>query len=230
MALYVLQPGAVALGQFDFLDTDLTNVVGGQIGVFTETTRVNTSTETAAYDVFDGYVADAVDTGTPTASRPVLRLADNGSGDRAQPHYLLDDGNEAAYGSLYGATTTMYNVTGTRLGPHSATASGKVTAWASAGTFEVSLTALDSDVIPVSTGTGTDPNLYDTPLPGATLYRGDATAQLTRVTTSSDEIAAFIELKDGGGSLVTTPGRLVGAAESFDRITIHYFGAQHNVG
>lgn len=229
MALYVLQPGVQPLGQFDFLDADLPNVSGGQLGMFTETTsRANTATETAAYDVFDGYVADLIDAGTPTASRPVMRLADNGSGDRDAPHYLLDDGNEAAYGTLYGeviGTPVGLATTGTRLGPHTALASGKVTAWHTAGVYAVTLDVLDTDVIPQSTGTGTDPNLWDTPLPGALLYRGDSTAQLTRTTTSTDRIATFIELSAGGGSLVTTPGRLVGAAEAFDRIVIYYLGA-----
>ena len=225
--LYILQPGLQPLGQFDCLDTDLANVIGGQLGIFDETSRVNTAAEKAAYDVFDGYVADLVDAGTPTASRPVLRLADTATVDRDQPQYLLDDGNEAGYGSLFGeviGSPVGLTTTGTRLGPHTATGSGKVTAWDKPGLYAVSLTALDADVIPQSTGAGTDPNLFDTPLPGALLYRGDATAQLTRVTTSTDRIATFIELSAGGGSLVTTPGRLVGAAEAFDRIVINYLG------
>ena len=69
MALYILQPGLQPLGQFDFLDTDLDNVVGGELGTWDEAGRANTSTEKAAADVLDGYVADLVDVGTAAASR-----------------------------------------------------------------------------------------------------------------------------------------------------------------
>ena len=100
MALYVLQPGLTPLGQFDFLDTDLANVLGGDLGVWAEASRTITTTEKAAQDVLDGYVADQVDAGSPTASRPVLQLGDGTDGITA--HYLLDDGS-LNYGTLFGS-------------------------------------------------------------------------------------------------------------------------------
>jgi hypothetical protein len=222
MTLYLLEPGLQPLGQFDFLDTDLPNVLGGDFGVWAEASRTLTSTEKAAQDVLDGYVADQVDAGDPTASRPVLQLADGSDG--AVARYLLDDGT-AGYGTLFGSligNPVGLEVTGTALGPHTAQASGKVTAWDKPGLYAVSTDALDSDVLGGA-------NLNDTPLPGESLYCGAATAQLTRVDGGLGyKVAVFVELR-GSGSLVTTPGRLVGATEAFDRIVIQYLGAMHSV-
>jgi len=221
MALYVLQPGLTPLGQFDFLDTDLANVLGGELAVWGEASRTITSTEKAASDVLDGYVADQVDAGTPDASRPVLQLGDGTDGVVA--HYLTDDGS-ANYGTLFGnliGNPVGLATTGTALGPHSAQASGKVTVHNMAGMYAVSTDALDADVLGGA-------NLNDTPLPGGVLYRGAATAQLTRTAVTGYQAALFIELR-GDGSLVTTPGRLVGATEAFDRIVINFLGATHNV-
>lgn len=221
MALYVLQPGLTPLGQFDFLDTDLGNVLGGDLGVWGEASRVITTTEKAAQDVLDGYVADLVDAGDSTASRPVLQLGDGTDGTVA--HYLLDDGT-AGYGTLFGeliGNPVGLATTGTALGPHTAQASGKVTAHSMAGMYAVSTDALDADVIGAT-------NLNDTPLPGELLYRGAATAQLTRVVVGGSQAALFVELR-GDGSLVTTPGRLVGAAEAFDRVVVNYLGSTHNI-
>ena len=223
MALYILQPGLQPLGQFDFLDTDLTSVLGGDLGVWSEQGRANTSTERAAQDVFDGYVADQVDAGTPTASRPVIQLGDGTDGQVA--HYLLDDGI-ANYGTLFGnliGNPMGLEVTGTALGPHTSQASGKVTLWDKPGLYAVSTDALDADVVNHAAG-----NLWDTPLPGGLLYRGAATAQLTRTVVSGTKAAMFVEVR-AESSLVTTPARLVGATEAFDRIVIHFLGATHNL-
>lgn len=224
MALYILQPGLQPLGQFDFLDTDMASVLGGDFGVFAETAgRANTAAERAAQDVFDGYVADLVSSGTPDASRPLLQLADGADG--AVARYLLDDGI-LNYGTLFGsvlAGPVGLETTGTALGPHSATGSGKVTAWGSPGMYAVSTDALDDDVL------GVGGNLNDTPLPGESLYCGSGTAQLTRTDAGAGyKVAVFVELR-GNGSLVTTPARLVGATEAFDRIVIQYLGAMHSV-
>ena len=225
MTLYILQPGLQPLGQFDFLDTDLASVTGGQFGVFSETNRANTSTEKAAADVFDGYVNDQIDAGTDSATRPVLQLADGTDG--AVPRYLLDEG-VAGYGTLFGeliGNPVGLTVTGTALGPNTAQGSGKVTAWSLPGLFAVSLDACDADVVPTTAGT----NQYDTPLPGESLYCGAATAQLTRTDAGLGyKVAAFVELT-GNGSLVNTPNRLVGATETLDRVVIQYLGAMHSV-
>lgn len=222
MALFLLNPGLQPLGDFDCLDTDQSSILGGEVMTLDEASRTITTTEKAAYDVLDGYVADEVDTGTPTATRVVARIADETS-ETYDVFYLSDDGT-AFYGVMFGSvigSPAGLSTTGTNLGPHTQSGSGKVTLWDKPGLYGVSLTALASDVVPTSSG-----NLYDTPLPGQLLYRSTA-GRLTRSAGTSDKVAQFVELTDAG-SLVTTPARLVGAAEVFDRIKIQYLGATHN--
>lgn len=214
MALYLLQPGLNPLGDFDFDEVDLPNVVGGDLGTLDEAARANTLTEKAAADVFDGYVAD----GSSVATRPILRLADSASETR-KLFYLLDDG-KAGYGVMFGSvigTPVGLSTTGTNLGPHTAAGSGKVTAWDKPGLYAVSRDAVLADLS----------DLTDTPLPGALLYRGPTSAKLSSLADTGDKVAMFVEMASNG-SLVTTPGRLVGASESFDRIVIQYLGATHN--
>jgi hypothetical protein len=236
MALYLLQPGIDPLGHFDFLDTDIASVLGGEVAVLDEASRTNTATEKAAQDVLDGYVADLVSSGDPAASRPLARLADGYStvfldatkgNIRVEPRkmfYLTDDGT-ANYGTLFGELignpVGLLTSGGPQLGPHTAQGSGKVTLWDKPGLYAVSTDAV-TDALNPATG-----NLNDTPLPGATLYREHNTGRLTADSVTGDKVATFVELNDGG-SLVTTPARLVGAAEVFDRLVIQYLGATVN--
>lgn len=223
MALFLYQPGIQPLGDFDCLDTDQSSVLGGEVMVLDEASRTVSTTEKAAYDVYDGYIADAVSEGTPTATRVVARIADEAS-ETYDVFYLSDDGTThygVMFGSVIGGPVGLAT-TGTNLGPHTTTGSGKVTLWDKPGLYGVSLDALSDDVVPTTSG-----NLYDTPLPGTVLYRETLTGKLCRASGTSDKIAAFVELTSNG-SLVTTPAKLVGAAEVFDRIKIQFFGAQHN--
>jgi len=229
MALFILQPGLQPLGQFDFDDTDLPNVLGGEVGTLDEASRTKSTTNKGAVDAFDGYVADAVDAGTVTAYHPVLRIADTSSETR-KLFYLLDDGKKyygTMFGELIGAPVGQ-TFTSTNQGPHTAQGSGKVTAWDKPGLYAVSLDAVSTDW--AAQGGSVSVNLNDTPFPGDLLYRGALTGKLTGNSTgigSTDKIALFVEIS-GNGSLVTSPARLVGASEIFDRITIQYLGATHN--
>src|SRR5210317_284134 len=120
MALYVLQPGLQPLGQFDFLDTDQASVLGGEIAVWDEASRTNTSTEKAAADARDGYAADQIDVGTPDASRPILRLGDSGATDDNVAMYLIDEGT-TNYGTYFGeviGNPVGLTFTSSNLGPH----------------------------------------------------------------------------------------------------------------
>lgn len=223
MALFLLNSGIQPLGDFDVLDTDAGNILGGEVMILDEASRLNTSSEKAAADIFDGYVADGIDTGVATATRVIARIADESS-ETFKVFYLADEGT-THYGVLFGTvigTPAGLKTTGTNLGPHTTSGSGKVTLYDKPGLYAVSLDVLSADVVPTASG-----NLYDTPLPGTVLYREASTGKLCRATGSTDKIASFVELS-GNGSLVTTPGRLVGAAESFDRIKIQFFGAHHN--
>jgi len=213
MALFLLQPGLHPLGDFDLLDTDASSVVGGEVMTLDEASRVNTSTEKAAYDVFDGYVAD----GSSAATRVVARIADETS-ETYKAFYLSDDGTThygVMFGSVIGSPIGL-STTGTNLGPHTTAGSGKVTLWDKPGLYAVSLDAVETALS----------DLTDTPLPGAILYRY-TTGKLTSLADTGDKIALYVE-HTSNGSLVNTPGKLVGAAETFDRIKIQYLGATHN--
>lgn len=221
MALFILTPGIQPLGDFDCLDTDAGNILGGEVMVLGEASRTVTTTEKGAKDVFDGYIADAVSEGSPTATRVVAKIAVDAA-STYKLFYLADEG-KAYYGVMFGSvigSPVGQSTTGTNLGPHTTAGSGKVTLWDKPGLYAVSLDALDSGVVPTTSG-----NLYDTPLPGELLYRSTV-GKLTR--TSGDKIAAFIELTSNG-ALVTTPSRLVGASEVFDRVKIQFLGAGANI-
>jgi hypothetical protein len=213
MALFILQPGIQPLGDFDVLDTDASSVVGGEVMTLDEAARAVSSTEKAAADVFDGYVAD----GSSVATRVVARIADETS-ETYKAFYLADDGT-THYGVLFGSvigSPVGLSTTGTNLGPHTMSGSGKVTLWDKPGLYAVSTDAVEDALS----------DLTDTPLPGAILYRY-TTGKLTSLADTGDKIALYVE-HTSNGALVNTPGRLVGAAETFDRIKIQYLGAGHN--
>lgn len=229
MALFILQPGIQPLGDFDALDTDAGNILGGEVMVLDEASRSVTSTEKAASDVFDGYVADEV---TEATTRVVARIADEAT-ETYDIFYLGDEGKSdygVLFGTVVGSPTGLSTTGGTNLGPHTTSGSGKVTLWDKEGLYAISLDALSNDVVPTSTywdGTGSQPIYYDTPLPGTVLYRETLTGKLARASGTSDKIAAFVELADSG-TLVKTPARLVGATATYDRVKVQYFGSHHN--
>lgn len=229
MALYILQPGIQPLGQFDVLDTDQANVVGGLIGTWDEAARANSASETAAADVLDGYVADGIDAGDATGSRPVIRIADSSASDDSKAFYLLDDGI-AGYGTLFGSVVSMLDPVGAAVGPHTSLASGKVTCWDKPGLYAVSFEACHSAP---STQNGALSSGTDTPLPGELLYRHQSTGKIARAATAggtvaSNKVGVYIE-HGNSGSLVTTPGKLVGATEAWDRIVFQFLGSDKNI-
>lgn len=213
MALFLLTPASTPLGDFDCLDTDQASILGGEVMTLDEASRTVTSSEKAAYDVLDGYVAD----GSSVATRVVARLADDAS-ETYKAFYLSDDGTShygVMFGSVIGGPVGLATV-GTNLGPHTQSGSGKVTLWHQPGLYAVSLDAIETALS----------DLTDTPLPGALLYRSTG-GRLTSLADTGDKVGLYVEHTDRG-SLVTTPARLVGAAEVFDRIKFQYLGATHN--
>jgi len=209
MALFLLNPGITPLGDFDVLDTDQSSILGGEVMTLDEAARANSSTVKAAADVLDGYVAD----GASAATRVIARIADETS-ETYKAFYLSDDGTThygVMFGSVIGGPVGLAT-TGTNLGPHTSTGSGKVTLWDKPGLYAVSTDAVEDALS----------DLTDTPLPGAYLYRY-TTGKLTSLADTGDKVALYVE-HASNGSLVTTPGRLVGASESFDRIKIQFLG------
>jgi len=138
MALKILQAGIEPLGQFDALDAQATSVLGGEVAGFTYVS-ITAGTDNAAYDVSDGYVAQA--NTRPAATTTLV------SGMR--PLFLVDEGT-AGYGTLFGeivGSAVGKTVTGgTALGPHTAEGSGKWTLWGKPGLYSVTLNAVDTTV------------------------------------------------------------------------------------
>lgn len=209
MALKVLNPGTVApIGQFDCVDGVLSSIKGGEVATLTGVTYQGS--DVAAADAADGY------TGTNSKTRPAVTTSiGTGAGG---PYFLTDDGI-AHYGTLFGSVvggSTGQSVAGTALGPHTATASGKVTLWGAPGLYAATLDAVDSATlapsIAISVGaalTATSAGLLGTGGTG----NGGAT------------MARFVEFATDG-SLVKTPNSLAGALvpSSFSQVVFYWLG------
>lgn len=217
MALELLQSGINPIGQYDGYDLIATTVKGGEVATLI---GVALASDRAAYDAsgVDGYV------GTSVRTRPVVTtLLAAGS----RPLYLVDDGlvgygtalgsviggvgGQQTYANFTGAPGVQY---GTLLGPHTATGSGKLTLWATPGTFAVTLDAVDTNAT-----TGLQPT-NPTLAVGDALYATAAGLLTPNETASFDgsgqtPVARFINFKSHkGSSLVTTPVFLVSAQNS----------------
>jgi hypothetical protein len=215
MALKVLQPGLMPLGQFDVADSD-PQILGGEIGTLTALDRVISAGEKAASDVLDGY--------TNISANKRAAITSTLSGNGMRPLWLLDEGTKG-YGTLFGqviGTPAGLSTTGTNLGPHTAAASGKVTAWDKPGIYAVSLDAVDTHptlgLLPTNTILA----------PGVPIFP-QATGKLTPTASraaggaiGADIVARFVEFETTAVSLVRTPASLVGAAEVFEHVVISY--------
>lgn len=215
MALRILQPSVQPLGQFDFADGYLLSVKGGEVCTLCALPRANTATEMAAADVFDGY------TNYSQLMRAGLTL--NIAVKTARPLWLTDDGT-TGYGTLFGqviGTPVGLSTTGTNLGPHTAAASGKVTAWDKPGLYAVTLDATDQHATlglqPGCTALVPQKQLYPTILGLLTPTQGRS------VGADGPTVARFVEFETTARSLVRTPASLVGAAEMFEHAVISYY-------
>jgi len=219
MALFPRYPDMQPIGEMDLLDTELGSILGGEVVTLTTATRLNSATESAAADVLDGYLLDAL---LPFANRPAVQRA---STVAELPLYLVDDGL-AGYGTLFGeaiGTPAGLSTTGTNLGPHSSAASGKVTLWKPDGRYHVTVNAAAGDFVSAAPVAGFTPGQvlgFGTGADQGKLAHG-ACANLL----ANSGVGHFIELaSERGGSLVTTPNRLVGATELFNRLEIDFHG------
>lgn len=220
MALFPLQPGIQPLGQFDVLDSQLTSIKGGEVMTFASASRVNTASEKAAADVLDGYDYDS--TGTGLGGRAVAQLAATAA---EYPLALADDGNSPDYltyfGQVVGGPVGLSTTGGTKLGPHTAEGSGKVTLWDKPGLFAVTVDALAATFVSSLPSTGLAPGSTLGFTAAGLLAHGSSSA------VSSTGCATFLEF-ESSPSLVTTPGRLVSAAEQFTRAKVWFHGGLGN--
>jgi hypothetical protein len=187
-------------GEYDALDSELTVVKGGEVCSFTQVAFPG-SDEYAA-DVGDGYF------GVNTFKRPALTVT-LVSGMR--PLGLVDEGVDQ-YGTYLGRVSggqVGKQINGALLGPHTATGSGKWTAWFQNGSYLVSLDAVDQHPT-----TGLQPT-NTTIKQGDPLYATTA-GLLTPDVGSAFEavvVARFITFRTAG-SLVKTPNSLKSAQNS----------------
>ena len=208
MALKLLSPGLNPLGMFDGLDADYLNVKGGEVLQFTSVTSAGS--DKAAKDAFDGYVNTS-----SAAHRPALKLATSESA----PIFLADDG-VAGYGTLFGTVVGGISgqvTSGSALGPHTATASGKLTAWDKPGLYAVSLDACDLDAAdglqPTNVGLAVGDALrFWKAASGVRATKGMLTPD-SGGSISSKVAGYFVEFATNG-SLVNTPNYLVAALNS----------------
>ena len=202
MALKLLQPGFVPLGQFDLEDDD--TVRGGYV-VLAE-----------AQDMTDGYAADIKNISTPrcqfsvgaAADDTVWGLADDGSTAAASAGYgtLFGTaiGGTAGQGTGQGSLTTRGAVV---LGPATTLASGKVTVWTQPGLYGIS----DDSLTTTSMGT-----VGGTVLSNSSGVLAVATGAGVGVTLG----------KANDSSLVSTTKTAAGATAGTEYYAIYSFGPQ----
>jgi hypothetical protein len=205
MALEIVQPGGMPLGQFDGADGIYLTVKGGEVATIKGVTKTSDS---QAYT--DGYVGLT----RPVATTSLI------PGDR--PLMLVDDGIYG-YGTMFGsviggiAGQISYGVnssSATQLGPHTAAGSGKLTLWDKAGTYAITLDAVDT-----ATQTGLQPTNSTLKI-GSALYAKNNGVITPNSSLNFDSdgyatIGRFLNFESyKGGSLVTTPVTLVTAALS----------------
>jgi len=216
MALKVLYPGTPPIGQFDFEDGYLSSVKGGEICTLVALSIANTATEQSAADAKDGY--------TNYSQKKRVGLTLNVAAYTARPLWLTDDGT-TGYGTLFGQVIGVpagLATTGTNLGPHTAAASGKVTAWDKPGIYGVTLDAVDltsAGLQPSNTSLVPQSKIYPTIL-------GLLTPTYTRAvgasSTNSPVVARFLEFETTARSLVKTPASLVGGTVAWEHAVISY--------
>lgn len=222
MALIPLHPGVQPYGEFDIVDTEMSSILGGEVMALTTASRTNTLTETAAYDVLDGYEY------ATTSQRPAATRASTAT---QFPLFLSDDGTSSGgvgtstgyltyFGRIVGAnvgTTTN----GTVLGPATMTGSGKVTLWAHQGLYGVTLDACASDFVSSIGPGGLAINSIIGFGSGADLGKLCHTSCANKVVNSG--VARLVEFSRSE-SLVTTPAHFFSASVAFDRIKIFFNG------
>lgn len=217
MSLKLLQPGVQPLGQFDGLDTEVLTLMGGEVVTF-KSVVATSATDKASSDVFDGYVH----------SLKRVAVTRNITPDGYRPLMLADEGI-TGYGTIFGAIvggTVGQNTTGTVIGPHTATGSGKVTLWDKPGLYAVSLDAACDQaadgLVPENASLDTGARL--TFVPSSSTVGGQLTpVGSTAAAGNAVVVGHFVDFETNG-SLVTTPNHLVSAlgTKSFKFAIFHF--------
>lgn len=181
MALLMVHEGIQPAGQFDLADGYTASLKGGEIYMLS-------------------------DFGVDSDGYQIVKARPATLSDGYGPFYLSDDGL-TGYGVLFGNTVVRTDTgfssgadNGTRLGPATYKASGKVTLWDKNGMYAVSLDALDANVTEAQWKTAA-PN---TPL----TVTADGTGTLT-LGAEQFPAVAYVVRYGIDESLVTTGGAVV---------------------
>lgn len=206
MALKVLFEGREPT-QFDGYDLDYLTTKGGEVGRLMSVPYVyppGADGDKAAYDAFEGWSTQ----GGADYFRTVVTtdLSSAGSDTSYRPLFLIDEGT-TGYGVVVGTVVggVAGQVTGSNLGPHTATASGKVTCWDKWGVYAVTLDAVSTAF---TTAVDVRPGypLYAT---SAGLLTHDEASAFDTSAVATTVVGRFIEFSTSR-SLVTTPSYLAG--------------------
>lgn len=203
MALVLIQSGLMPLGVYDALDADQTSIKGGELVTFTTTGVVVGNSDLEAADVEDGYV------GTTTKYRPAITTT---MGASSKPLFLADEGTGPYYGTLFGTLvgSTAGRVTsGSALGPHTTSGSGKVTVFGQPGFYATTLDAVDTAADGLVPANATLAPNYELTYTTAGLLTPQASGQ----DAGGPTVARLVEFAPSG-SMVNTPASLVAAINS----------------
>jgi hypothetical protein len=218
MALKVLQPGYLPLGQFDLEDDDAGQILGGEY--------VELATVT---DPFEGYAADVGAVGglafggTVNFARGTRTAAAVGTPNGPKLGGLADEGG-AEYGTLFGSLigsnagrATQFGVVGGAVvvGPTTDRASGKVTVWAQAGLYGIAGAA--ATYLTPAVAATTNDRLE------ARATGGADPGHLTTANTAGAQVAIYVA-PVSDSSLVSTTATAVGAAAVTEYHAVFYLG------
>lgn len=216
MALKLLNPGYLPLGQYDLLDTDSTTVVGGEVGIFADFTSG------------DYYAADA--SGGASAEPSVqLQL---GNRSESPLHGLIDEGS-SGYGTLFGTVIggTVGQGTGflggvisssaknvVVVGPNTNFGSGKATLWTQPGLYGVTLDAFSGSSV-----TGLALNDF---VGGELSSAGATRGKLKETTTSGEKVAIFVTAVSDSSLVSTTAGAAGASSTATEYYAVYLLGPQ----
>lgn len=206
MALKLLQPGFLPLGQFDLEDNDAGAILGGEFVELIDVAVTGT----------EGYAADV---GQMTSAGAAFGMVNFARKDRTAGNLggLADDGGEeygTLFGSLIGSTAgraTQFGLVGGAVvvGPTTDRASGKVTVWSTPGLYGVSGAAAAS--MPTGATVPNDP-----------LY-ANATTGILQTGAVGAKVAIYVT-PVSDSSLVSTTSTAVGAAAVTEYHAVFYLG------
>jgi hypothetical protein len=199
--------GLLPIGTFDGYDADILTIKGGE--VLTIASVALPSSDLAAADVLDGYA------GTTAKTRAILTKTLSAT---SRVLFLADDGN-AGYGTLFGTLVggiAGQQVAGPRIGPATATGSGKITAWNSKGLYAVSLDAVNTaadGIVPSNTSL-----TAGSPLTATAAGLLSPVGAAAGTFNAGQVVATFVEFSVNNGSKVSTPG------SRFNEAVIYWIG------